>query len=114
MDLLLVEKFLIFVLFVLNISNRNSETLTLSIKSVNFVVVFIVETLLWEVLFVAGHWNDFMGCDLLGLIVVEEMVMELISIVEQVHEYQCLVFIINKATINEWIWEIINGHCVVI
>ena len=55
-----------------------------------------------------------MGCDLLSLIVVEEMVMVLIGVVEQVHEYQCLVFIINKATINKWIWEIINGHSVVI
>lgn len=114
MDFLLVVLLLLFVLLVVNVGNRDSQRLTLSVESVDFIVVFIVETLLGEILFVAGHWNDFVVCDDLCFIVVEEMVMVLISVVEQVDKYQCLVFVINETTIYEWIWEIIDRHCMVI
>jgi heme A synthase len=115
-DLLLIVILFAFVLVVIDTSDRNSETLTLPVKGVNFIIVLVVETLLGEILSVATHWNNVVTVfhNLLGLIVVEKVMMMLVGIIKQVDKDQGLFLIVHKAAANEWIRKIVNRHCVVI
>ena len=93
----------------------NSEGMALSVERVDFVVQAVVLALPREVLVVTSlvktQWYYAMLGDLLGFVVVNEVVVrECTSVVAEDEQ----TIIINKATGSEWLVEVINGHAVIV
>ena len=110
-DLLLVEFVFAFILFVLLQGDWHSERVTLSVEGVHLIVVRVVEALLREVFAVAIHHNLCVVQNLLFCDFIEEMVMSQCSIVEEVHVQQV---VLDEHTGDEWIWEVVDWHRVVV
>ena len=109
--------FLIVVLRIFSINNRNSQRLTLPIKRVYLIILHIEKALLREILPVTRHLDDLMRCDLFRFIVEKEMVVTLSGIVEQIHINQHVrrLFVsIDKTTVDEWVRKVVDWHGVAI
>ena len=99
------------VLLTIDIENRNSKGVTLSVEGVYLIVLRIVETLHREILIVRIDINYGLLSQLLRAQMIEKMVMLLLLVVEQIHKDKV---ISDETASNEWIRKVVNRHCVVV
>lgn len=88
------------------------EGLALSVEAVDFISLFVVETLVREVLFGAGQNEAYnLALNLLGFKVVQEMVVGESGVVEKLHVND---IIGDEATVDERVREGLDAHGVVV
>ena len=84
----------------------------MSVEAVDFISLFVVETLVREVLFGAGQNEAYnLALNLLGFKVVQEMVVGESGVVEKLHVND---IIGDEATVDERVRESLDAHGVVV
>lgn len=94
-----------------DLNHRYSIALPLSVKGVDFVILYVIEALCREILGATVNLKHSWTRDSIFSPVPEQMMVLNFLVVEQVHENY---FIIDEAAVNEWIREVVDWHGVVV